>query len=148
MGRLNYHKFGTYFANGQNFVVMVGLVYALHLTIPSLGIFKNTLDNLYYLRQNTNHLNVAIDRYSSILHTRLRLNCCTLNYHLFKINCIESSSCVCGDPCESVLHYFFCCPQYTALRPPLLSVAAQLLGERWNHSSDNRKTNFAPLWVE
>ena len=34
----------------------------------SLGIFKNTLNNLYYLRQNTNHLNVAIDRYSSILH--------------------------------------------------------------------------------
>jgi hypothetical protein len=48
-----------------------------------LGIFKNTLNNLYYLRQNTNHLNVAIDRYLSILHTRLRLNCCTLNYHLF-----------------------------------------------------------------
>jgi hypothetical protein len=33
VGRLNYRKFGTYFANGQNFVVMVGLVYALHLTI-------------------------------------------------------------------------------------------------------------------
>ena len=80
----------------------------------SLGIFKKSLTKLYHVQSSNSYLNVAIDRYSSILHTRLRLNCCALNYHLFKVNCSISQACACRAPCESVIHYLLHCPRYAA----------------------------------
>jgi hypothetical protein len=57
-----------------------------------------------------------IEKYSSVLHARLRLNCDALNYYLFKINCIIiTPTCICGASCESVIHYLLYCPRYAAL---------------------------------
>ena len=40
----------------------------------SLGILKKSLTKLYCVQSSNSYLNVAINRYSSILRTRLRLN--------------------------------------------------------------------------
>ena len=105
----------------------------------SLGIFKKSLTKLYCVQSSNSYLNVAIDRYSSILHTRLRINCCALNYHLFKVNCSISQACACRAPCESVIHYLLHCPRYAALRQNLLSAAAHLLKDRWSNLLDFQK---------
>ena len=40
----------------------------------------------------------TIDRFNAIIHTRLRLDACALNYYLFKIGCRERPACFCGFP--------------------------------------------------
>ena len=71
----------------------------------SLNTFKNRLKNFFDISNYKKRFSFALDRYSSILHTRLRLNCCALNYYLFKISCIPSPVCKCGFHCKSVIHY-------------------------------------------
>ena len=46
----------------------------------SLNTFKNRLKNFFDISNYKKRFSFALDRYSSILHTRLRLNCCALNY--------------------------------------------------------------------
>ena len=74
-------------------------------------------------------------------HTRLRLNCCALNYYLFKIDCAISPACARGANHESIKHYLLHCPRYAALRFPLLSAAAQVLNDRWHLLSESHKVN-------
>ena len=50
--------------------------------------------------------------YSSIIHTRLLLNVCSLNYYLFNIGRDPSPECLCGFEIESINHYFLHCPFY------------------------------------
>lgn len=108
-------------------------------TTDSLSCFKRYLINFFDISIYEKHFNFSLDRYSSILHTRLRLNCCALNYYLFKINCIASPACNCGANYESVNHYLLYCPRYAALRFSLHSAAAEILGDSWYHMSDSVK---------
>jgi hypothetical protein len=108
----------------------------------SIGYFKSSLTSFFDIQTYTGYYDFSIDRYSSILHTRLRLNCNALNYYLFKINCRLSPACSCGDSCESVIHYSLYCPRYAALRLSLLSVAAQIYGEGWYLLSDSQKSKI------
>ena len=59
-------------------------------------------------------------RLGQILHTRLRLNCSSLNSHLFFKNIIYSPACVCGE-IETTAHFFFNCPRYNNIRQEFLS---------------------------
>lgn len=77
----------------------------------SLGMSVMNLYCLHAINYNS-YFHVAIDRCSSILHTRLRLNFFVLNNHLFKINCPFSPVCACGAPSEPVIQYLLYCPQY------------------------------------
>lgn len=61
------------------------------------------------------------ERKHSILHARLRQNCSTLNYDLFRCNLTDDPSCLCGNPCENVFHYFFECPLYLIQRHALFN---------------------------
>ncbi len=85
---------------------------------------------------------MIFDRFSSIIHTRLRLGCCGLNDYLFKIQCKPSSICVCNTDHESIVHYLLKCPRYAALRQNLLSSAAQIFGNNWYLLSDLQKVNI------
>ena len=75
--------------------------------------------------------NFSLDRYSSIIHTRLRLDTCSLNFYLFKIGCKASPACLCGFEYESINNYLLHCPIFAAPRSRLLSSAAQILADRW-----------------
>ena len=57
----------------------------------------------------------------SILHSRLRCYCSTLNYDLFRVNLKDDPSCTCGSPCENAFHFFFECPLYHRQRLILLN---------------------------
>jgi hypothetical protein len=81
----------------------------------SLRYFKSYLQDFFDISTYEKRYDYALDRYNSILHARLRLNCCALNYYLFKINCVISPACNCGFNCESVIHYFLYCPRYLLL---------------------------------
>ena len=59
-------------------------------------------------------------RQVQILHTRLRMNCSSLKYHLFSKNIVDSPLCVCGK-IEDTKHYFLECPLYNQLRRKYLS---------------------------
>ena len=54
-------------------------------------------------------------RIGQILHARLRMDCSSLNSHLYSKNIVPSPSCDCGD-FESPYHFLFRCPRYTADR--------------------------------
>ena len=108
--------------------------------IQSLSKFKSCLQDFFDISTYEKRYDYALDRYSSILHTRLRLNCCALNYYLFKINCVTSPACDCGFNYKSVIHYFLYCPQYAALRTSLLAAMVEILGNSWYHKSDSFKT--------
>ena len=95
--------------------------------------FKDTCRWIGNLKQN--YLYYIGDRFTAILHTRLRLGNSTLNHHLFTKGCIISPACACGNPKETVKHYFFYCNRYTAPRSKLLTSAAHLLGFKWLQAS-------------
>ena len=58
---------------------------------------------------------LAGSRKGQILHARLRMQCSSLNADLYRKNIIPSPSCSCGG-FESAYHFFYICPQLTAVR--------------------------------
>ncbi len=111
----------------------------------TLSLFKAAIrhDNpernlLYYYGQ----------RWASIHHTRLRMGCSALGYHLrYKLYVSDDSSCQCGAPHESPYHYFFECPLYANSRLTLIdrvsiyseaTLRTLLFGASQSSLSDNR----------
>ena len=62
----------------------------------------------------------ARSRQGQILHTGLRIQCSSLNTDLYRKNIIPSPSSSYGD-FESAHHFFYVCPQLTAVRERYLS---------------------------
>ena len=96
-----------------------------------LEIFKFLIDAQILLTMTSN-----CTYHITIIHTRLRLNVCALNYYLFKIGSKPSPECLCGFEIESINHYFLHCPLFAAPRLKLLSSAAHILADRWNAISE------------
>ena len=84
---------------------------------PSITTFKSKLNNItnrppaYYYKGS---------RLGQIHHTRLRLNCSSLNQHLFHKNIIDNPHCECG-AVEDTQHFFLRCNLYRNLRQELLN---------------------------
>ena len=70
------------------------------------------------LHKPPKHFNCG-NRRGQILHARLRMDCSSLNGHLYKKNIVPSPSCSCGGY-ESVYHFFFKCPNYRITRDRIL----------------------------
>ena len=89
------------------------------LNAPTLNSFKHTLRNnqiLFPKYFDTLH----VSRIAQILHNCIRLECSSLNSHLFKKNLIDNQLCSCGSM-ETTSHFFSSCPRYTAHRQQYLS---------------------------
>ena len=101
---------------------------------PTLNSFKHTLrNNQIPVPKYFDTLHVS--RFAQILHNRIRLECSSLNFHLFKKNLIDNQLCSCGS-IETTSYFFFSCPRYTAHRqqyllnlPHELSVSLLLRGD-------------------
>ena len=104
-------------------------------SLASVISFQNALFTIFDVPCYETLFNFSLDRYSSIIHTRLQLNVCSLNYYLFKIRRKPSSECLCGFENESVNHYFLHCPLFAAPRLKLVSSAAHI-GDKWNSMSE------------
>ena len=76
---------------------------------PTINSFKTALGN-------TIHKLPAYFLYGkrkfNILHTRLRQQCSSLKYDLFRCNLVPDPSCECGNPCENSFHFILECPLY------------------------------------
>ena len=57
----------------------------------------------------------ADTRLGQVLHARLRMECSSLNSHLYHKNIVDSPSCLCGG-FESAYHFLFVCPRFAAAR--------------------------------
>ena len=57
----------------------------------------------------------------NIVHSQMRLNCSTLNSHLFNLHVIESPSCTCGHNVEDNEHFLLNCPLYRVQCNKMLS---------------------------
>ena len=84
--------------------------------LPTLSSFKHHFKG--NKRYTPNYFYTG-DRKLQVLHTRLRTNCSSLNYHLFLKNIAASPLCLCGQ-IENNFHYFFECLQYETARQKLL----------------------------
>ena len=102
----------------------------------SIGSFKRALVNYFNIPKYFSPFDYALDRYSSVIHTRLRLGACGLNYYLFKIDVKSSPICSCGFDNETITHFFLQCPNYAALRSDLLAAAARIASGQY---SDQQK---------
>ena len=101
---------------------------------PTTNSFKHTLRNNQILVPkyfDTLH----VSRIAQILHNRTRLECSSLNSHLFKKNLMDNQLCSCGS-IETTSHFFFSFPRYTAHRqqyllnlPHELSISLLLRGD-------------------
>jgi hypothetical protein len=61
--------------------------------IDSLSLFKRKVLYLNYPHVYNKIFNISLTRYASVLHTRLRLGYCALNFYLFRINRSPSQEC-------------------------------------------------------
>ena len=84
----------------------------------------------------------ARDRYSSIIHSTLQQDACSLNYYCFKITVKYSPSCSCGFDNDSITHFFLRCPNCAAFRADLLTAAACIAFDQWFKYSDQQKVEF------
>ena len=80
---------------------------------PTLGQFKRKIRA--NLTKPPTYYFVCKNRSSQIQHTRLRLNCSTLNDTLVRKNISNNPYCQCGDT-ETIEHFFLKCPLYQTLR--------------------------------
>ncbi|XP_033751862.1 uncharacterized protein LOC117335784 [Pecten maximus] len=55
-------------------------------------------------------------RSDQVHHARLRMNCSSLNAHLFSRNLIDSPVCSCRQAYETTEHFLLSCPNYTIVR--------------------------------
>ena len=60
------------------------------------------------------------ERKHSIILTRIRHNCSSLNADLNRVSIVPSSACTCGANFKTAQHYFFECRNYTNQRHNLL----------------------------
>ncbi len=60
-------------------------------------------------------------RFGQILHARLRLECSSLNDHLFRKNIVHSPLCSNCGSVETTEHFLLRCPRYSNLRDNILS---------------------------
>lgn len=86
-------------------------------TSPSLSIFKLRLNQRF---KKAPKYFYAGSRLGQILHARLRLDCSSLNGHLYSKNIIDNPLCPCGQ-FESPYHFFFKCHRYSNVRRTYLS---------------------------
>ena len=61
------------------------------------------------------------NRKLSIIHSKLRMECSSLNAHLFKLNIIDNQLCSCGLCPENNFHFFFECRLYEVYRITMLN---------------------------
>jgi hypothetical protein len=85
---------------------------------PTLSSFKNRVKGDIY--KPSKYYNEG-PRKLSILHTRLRHQCSSLNADLSRIHIINNYKCNCGASFEDAMHYFLECPLYLNERRTLLS---------------------------
>ena len=79
---------------------------------PSIFSFK------FRLNRDTNKLSKYYNtgtRMGQILHTHIRLECSSLNAHLYRKNIVPELTCQCGG-FESSYHFFFVCPIFIDAR--------------------------------
>ena len=117
----------------------------------SLNIFKRRISNecisppkYYYIGS----------KLGQVLHTRLRLNCSSLNSHLFVRNLVCSPNCTCGK-IETTAHFLLECPKYSVLRQELFScidnynlnieISVNLLVFGSSHLTDLQNSNIFRL---
>ena len=117
-------------------------------SIDSIGSFKNSLVSYFQLPKYFKPFGYSIDRYTSIVHTRIRLDACALNYHLHRIGIKQSPACSCGFINESKSHYFLYviyCTNYAAERQTPLTSVACIVPDLWSRISDRQKTELVYL---
>ena len=78
----------------------------------SLSVFKNHLNT--NIKRPPKYYYVGT-RLGKVLHARLRMECSSLNSHLYHKNIVDSPSCLCGG-FESAYHFLFVCPRFAAAR--------------------------------
>ena len=66
------------------------------------------------LRRPPKYYNVGT-RQGQVLHARLKMECSSLNSHLYHSKIVDSPSCLCGS-FESVHHFLFVCTRFAAAR--------------------------------
>ena len=108
-------------------------------TSATLNDFKTKIKLIYCPLNSKKRFDVSLNRWASILHTRLRLGSHALNEYLFKINCSPSPFCHCGTGNETVEHYFLYCPRFAAQRASLFASAERMCGHYWSESNDQLK---------
>ena len=89
---------------------------------PSISAFKRSLNSTqihvprFYLDGKRN---------GQIYYSRLRMDCSSLNHHLFSNNIIDSPLYICGRP-ETTKHYLFDCNRFNNLRQEMMQSISQL----------------------
>ena len=84
--------------------------YSLNIFLKSISKIKQK-NLLYYIG----------NRFCAVHHCRLRLGCSRLNSDLCTNLFVKDfPSCICGDNCENVKHFFLHCPMFAAQREILM----------------------------
>ncbi len=84
--------------------------------LDSLSQFKTAVAHHIYTEYNVPRYFLEGERFSSVMHARLRNKCSNLNSDLCNNYLRENPYCDCGDAVEDAEHYLFQCPSYNAER--------------------------------
>ncbi len=88
--------------------------------LDSLRQFKSAATRQLYTQYNVPQYYIEGDRFSSVMHARLRNKCSNLNSDLCNNHLRENPYCNCSEVVEDAEHYLFQCQPYHAERTILL----------------------------
>ena len=111
---------------------------------PTLNSFKRQLNRTRNENPYPKYFDIVhTSRFCQIYHSRLRLECSSLKYHLYSKNIVQESRCSCG-AIETTSHYLLSCDlyrnqrlRYLYLIPQPLSVPKLLFGILEATTEDN-----------
>lgn len=86
--------------------------------LPTVREFKNKINPKSKIN---NSWLFSGDRKTTVVHTKLRMNCSSLKAHLYNFNIILSSECECGHSFENNCHYFLECNMYIIERMEMMN---------------------------
>lgn len=107
----------------------------------TIGSFKRMLAN-YYISDYFLPFDYLLDRYCSIIHSRLRPDACALFHYHFKTGVLSSPICSCGVDKETKSQFFYFVLNMLVQEKKLLCVVARFFSDEWSRYSDPQEVNF------
>lgn len=118
----NFNNFRTNYFQKSFFPKTISDWNALPLDVksaPSLSSFKTKIRNI---KEKPPDWYYTGDRWSSLMHARIRMLCSPLNDHLFsQLHVVESPDCACGTHRETSKHFLLECPLFQVERGTMLA---------------------------
>ena len=83
---------------------------SLDNTLRNMNSYDSFKNKISTVRKSPSFFYIGI-RTCNVIHAQLRMNCSSLNAHLYSLHVIDNPACLCSHSIEDTAHFFLDCPR-------------------------------------